>query len=83
MNGVETWQAGDWVLDANGRVWVRADDEDTGKGWPWGYPQHTARWTHQGHQYVVIPEGSVEEDLPTRPLSLLLRDGYPVPYQAA
>ncbi|GAA0955744.1 hypothetical protein [Nonomuraea longicatena] len=64
------WKPGDVVLDAEGNLFARSDDPR----WVWGYPSNTAR-THFG---VTVPDGSVEEDDPVRPLTLLVRDGYPV-----
>ncbi|MBB5081352.1 hypothetical protein [Nonomuraea endophytica] len=68
----EEWQPGDVVLDNQGSLFARASAHDEAKGWPWGYTSTAARG-FDGEAYV--PEGSVEEGYPTRPLRLLVRDG--------
>ncbi len=73
------WQPGDWVVDASGRVWVRASAEDAAAGRPWGNPLARARRGHDGTAAVTVPAGKAAEDRPIRPLTLLLRNGYPAP----
>jgi hypothetical protein len=60
----EQWQHGDVVMAADGELWRRAADRHAEQGWPWAY--------------VWSQEGSVEEDYPPRPLTLLVRGGQPV-----
>lgn len=70
----ESWQEGDLVIALDGALWVRAYEEDEVKGWPWGYPGETARSFTGGAAGV---SGSVPEDVPVRPLTLLVRNGRP------
>lgn len=77
MIGSDEWKPGDWVIDAVGAVWVRADEDGAAQGWPWGYPPETARRTVQGGTFITTPSGAVEESKPARPLTLLIRDGQP------
>ncbi|MFI6179800.1 hypothetical protein ACIA8R_29945 [Nonomuraea sp. NPDC051191] len=72
----EEWQPGDLVIDNDGRLFVRATPQGEEAGWPWGYPTEHARAYDGG---PVAPDGSVEEGYPTRPLTLLVRDGRPAP----
>ncbi|WP_406318371.1 hypothetical protein OHA77_13365 [Streptosporangium sp. NBC_01639] len=72
----EQWQPGDLVIDIRGRVFVRASGEDERFGRPWGYPR---RDTLDISGRPVVPEGAVGEDEPTRPLTLLVRHGRPLP----
>ncbi|MDP9868111.1 MULTISPECIES: hypothetical protein [Streptosporangium] len=70
----EQWQPGDLVLDAAGGLFTRAGRADEAEGRPWGYPADQARLvTGETH----VPEGSVPETAPARPLTLLARDGRP------
>lgn len=72
------WQAGDWVIDASGSVWVRAADDDAAAGLAWGQPPAMARGQHGGQSTVSVPAGSTADDVPVRPLVLLIRNGFPV-----
>lgn len=65
----ERWEPGDLVIAADKGLWVRASEEDTAKGWPWGYPYESAGYPSTG---------AVEEGHPVRPLTLLVRRGRPV-----
>jgi len=67
----ETWRPGDVVFDAQGDIWVRSDHPK----WVWSYPGGSTRSSHGG---PVVPDGSVEEAAPCRPLVLLVRDGQAV-----
>ncbi|WP_433257878.1 hypothetical protein ACQPYK_21760 [Streptosporangium sp. CA-135522] len=70
----EQWQPGDLVLDAEGGLFTRAGLKDAAVGRPWGYPGDQARLvTGETH----VPEGSVSETTPARPLTLLARNGQP------
>jgi hypothetical protein len=71
------WQAGDWVIDAVGAVWVRASEDDAAAGSPWGQPPSAARRQRGDRSAVTVPRGRAAEHAPTRPLVLLIRDGYP------
>lgn len=71
----EQWQPGDIVLDADGGLFTRAGAEDQARGRPWGYPGDRARLVTGETR---LPEGSLPETAPARPLTLLVRDGQPV-----
>jgi hypothetical protein len=64
----EHWQPGDVVLDAQGDLWTRSAQHDVDQGWPWAYTYGSGR---------SVPEGSVSESCPARPLTLLIRGGKP------
>ncbi|MGW5259668.1 hypothetical protein ACWEQG_01755 [Microbispora sp. NPDC004025] len=72
---MEEWQSGDVVLDNRGNLYARASERDAGQGYPWGYVSGATR-TVDGQAWV--PEGSLEEGFPVRPLTLLVREGRPV-----
>ncbi|MEN4464155.1 hypothetical protein VXE65_19130 [Mycolicibacterium conceptionense] len=69
------WQAGDIVLDSAGGIYQRASAEDIADGWAWCEGAEAAL-DKFGRTYV--PEGSVDEHKPVRPLTLVVRDGRPV-----
>jgi hypothetical protein len=73
MDPQPQWEPGDVVLAADGSLWCRAAEHDIEQGWPWAYCHGSAP-----RGGVAMPEGSVAEDYPVRPLRLLLRDGQPV-----
>lgn len=58
------WRPGDLIFDARGRLFQRADEDQAAEGWPWGSAESRS--------------GSVEEEYPQRPVTLLVRDGRPV-----
>lgn len=62
------------VLDRTGGLWVRAAEHHGEQGWPWAYCSGYAPRSGK----TPPPEGSVCEDYPARPLTLLVRDGQPV-----
>jgi hypothetical protein len=64
--GETSWEPGDVVLDAKGRIRVRSSHPH----WVWGYPNEGERGQ--------IPEGSLAEDEVERPLVLLVRDGHAI-----
>ncbi|GIF75662.1 hypothetical protein [Asanoa siamensis] len=70
----EHWETGDIVLAADRSLWCRAHHDDIAQGWPWAYAAEYAPRRSGGS----VPEGAVEEHVPVRPLTLLLRDGRPV-----
>lgn len=72
------WQPGDWVIDAAGAVWVRASEADAADGRPWGKPLAAARRQRGTRSVVVVPSGRTGSDSVAEPLTLLVRDGYPV-----
>lgn len=66
-NRVLPWQPGDTVMDQKGQMWTRVDPRD-------GAHHVRLRWA-----YVATPStGSVEEEWPTRPMTLIVRGGKPV-----
>ena len=69
------WQSGDIVLDRVGGIYQRASAEDIADGWAWCEGAESALDKFGG---TYVPEGSVDEHLPARPLTLLVRDGRPV-----
>lgn len=76
MKVTERWEPGDIVLDSNGSIYCRSNDtSEQERQWPW----------HVGCQYAPVrgetplPEGSVDEDHPVRPITLLVRNGHRVP----
>jgi len=72
---MSSFKPGDWVIDANGNVYVRSDHE----GWPWDYASDSgARYEYEGQTHTRVPSGAVEETYPQRPLTLIIRDGYPI-----
>lgn len=81
MTTPECWTPGDVVLDAVGGLWVRAHEDSTAQGWPWAYADGSAPRpdpaTPDG-PVVAVPEGTVAEGGPVRPLVLLVRRGRPV-----
>lgn len=72
---MEEWQPGDVVIDNRGNLYSRASEDDADQGFPWGYVSGATR-TADGQAWV--PEGSLEEGFPVRPLTLLVREGRPV-----
>ncbi|MER6513515.1 hypothetical protein ABT158_42360 [Nonomuraea sp. NPDC001636] len=80
----EQWQPGDLVVDADGGLFTRASAQDEADGVPWGRPRHAARHADGS---IHVPAGEAGEQVPARPLTLLLRDGRPalpaVPADAA
>lgn len=78
LPAAEQWQAGDVVLDAKSALWCRARPEHVTQGWPWGYSGGQA--PRPGDH---VPTGAVEEHVPVRPLTLLVRDGQLVNAAAA
>ncbi|MFY1620091.1 hypothetical protein [Micromonospora sp. WMMD736] len=70
----EEWLDNDLVIDAQGRLFVRADRDSIAEGWPWAYAPDGAPMNPSS---LPGPEGSVEETYPERPLVLLVRDGRP------
>ncbi|RBQ16214.1 hypothetical protein DP939_31890 [Spongiactinospora rosea] len=72
--GPERWQPGDLVIDARGRLFVRADGEDERLGRPWALPAHD---TLDMSGRPMVPRGVAGEWEPTRPLALLVRHGRP------
>lgn len=71
------WRPGDWVIDTAGRVWVRASGEDAVEGRAWGNPPTFARRDRRSGVTVTVPPGRVDDATPAKPLTLLLRDGFP------
>lgn len=69
------WQAGDIVLDSVGGIYQRAGAEDIADGWAWCEGAEAALNKFGG---AYVPEGSVDEHKPVRPLTLLVRNGRPV-----
>ncbi|MFD4830163.1 helix-turn-helix transcriptional regulator [Streptomyces uncialis] len=67
------WQPGDVVLDGAGNIRVRTDHPH----WVWGYPNEGATRAPDGRP--SFPSGSLSEEEVVRPLTLLVRDGRPVP----
>lgn len=67
----ERWEPGDVVRAHDGGLWCRAEQHDIDAGWPWGYcPSYVP-----GVVANDVPEGSVEESRPVRPLHLVFRNG--------
>jgi hypothetical protein len=73
MSEGERWLPGDVVLAADRSLWCRAQEHDLAQGWPWAYCDGMAP-----KDGIGCPSGSVNEDYPVRPLTLLVRNGRPV-----
>ncbi|WP_149037870.1 hypothetical protein [Kitasatospora sp. MBT63] len=68
------FRPGDLVLDGEGGLYVRASAEDEERGWPWAYASDSGVPLESEQPN----EGTLGEDHPKRPLTLLVRSGRPV-----
>ncbi|MFB8290626.1 hypothetical protein [Kitasatospora purpeofusca] len=68
------FRPGDLVLDGEGGLYVRASAEDEKRGWPWAYASDSGVPLESEQPN----EGTLGEDHPKRPLTLLVRGGRPV-----
>jgi hypothetical protein len=65
----EVWEADDIVMDADGALWLRGDRDQHQHDWDWSYVS--------SYTYIRGPLGFVGDEVPVRPLTLLVRDGAP------
>lgn len=69
------WRPGDIIIDNKGEIFQRAGERDVADGWCW---RQGAECALRSDGRTAVPEGTVAEHYPTRPLILLTRDGRPV-----
>lgn len=65
----EQWEPGNWVRDAEGAIWVRANKFQAEQGRAWSTPDRD--WERAA--YGPTPSGEVSDEVPVRPLKRVPR----------